>query len=65
MSWARIIQNVRTKCITRVFGEAHRIRVKKCNQSLRENYSKSTKIAITARKFSKFTPRAFLASQEP
>ena len=37
-------ENVRTKCI--VCGEALRIRV--------ENYSKSTKIAITARKLTKF-----------
>ena len=42
---------MRTKCV--VFGEAQRIRVKKFKQNLRENYSKSTKIAITARKFSK------------
>ena len=46
-----ISENVRTKCIT--FGEALRIRVKKIKQNLCENYSKSTKIAITACKFSK------------
>ena len=39
----------------------HRIRVKKFKQNLRENYSKSTKIAITACKFSKF----FRASVPP
>ena len=42
---------MRTKCI---FGEALRIWVKKLKHNLRENYSKSTKIAITACKFSKF-----------
>ena len=47
-----IIENVRTKCI--IFGETLRIRVKKFKQNLRENYSKSTKIVITAGKFSKF-----------
>ena len=50
--WARIIKNVRTKCI--IFGEALRIKVKKCKQNLPNIYSKSTKIAITARKSSKF-----------
>ena len=35
------------------FGEALRIRVKKFKQTLPENYSESTKIAITACKFSK------------
>ena len=49
--WARIIENVRTKCI--IFGDTHRIRVKKFKQNLREDYSKRTKIAITACKFSK------------
>ena len=38
------------KCI--VFGETLRIRVKKFKGNLPENYSKSTKIAITACKFS-------------
>ena len=37
---------MRTKCI--MFDEALRNRVKKFKQILRENYSKSTKIAITA-----------------
>ena len=45
------IENVRTKCI--IFGKALRIRVKKFKQNLPENYSKSTKITITACKFSK------------
>ena len=36
-----------------MFGEELRIRVKKFEQELRENYSKSTKIAITACKNSK------------
>ena len=36
-----------------IFGEALRIRVTKCKQNLPENYSKSTKIVITASKFSK------------
>ena len=36
-----IIDNVRTKCI--IFGEA----LKKFKQNLRENYSKSSKTAIT------------------
>ena len=66
---ARIIENVRTKCI--IFGEALRIRVKKFKENLRENYSKSIKIAITACDFSKMfrgsipldLPRAFLDSQ--
>ena len=43
---------MRTKCV--VFGEIHRIRVKAFKQNLRESYPKSTKIAIIARKFSKF-----------
>ena len=69
--WVRIIENVRTKCI--IFGEALKIRVKKVKQYLRENYSKNTKIAATACKFSKISrvtcpwsldlPRAFLVSQ--
>ena len=46
------MENVRTKCI--IFGEALRIRVKNFKQNLRENYSKSTKLGITACKFSKF-----------
>ena len=53
MSSARIIENVRTKCI--IFGEALRIRVKKFKQNLPENYSKSAKIAIIACKFSKLS----------
>ena len=43
---------MRTKCI--IFGGTLRIRVKKFIQNLPENYSKSTKIAITACKFSNF-----------
>ena len=39
------------KCIT--YGEALRIRIRKFEQNMRENYSKSTKIAITVCKFSK------------
>ena len=39
------------KCV--IFGEALRTRVKKFKQNLRKNYSKSTKIGITACKFSK------------
>ena len=50
--YARKIENVRTKCI--IIGEALRIRVKTFKQILPENYSKSTKIAIAAYKFSKF-----------
>ena len=46
------MENVRTKCI--IFGEALRIRVKKFKQKLRENYLKSTNIAITACEFLKF-----------
>ena len=54
-----------------IFGEALRIRVKKFKQNLTENYSKSTKIAITSCKFSKIfrgsmppdPSRAFLVSQ--
>ena len=60
---------MRTKCI--IFNEALRNRVKKFKQSFPENYSKSTKIAIAACKFSKFfsgehapgPPRAFFVSQ--
>ena len=44
-----MIENVRTKCI--IFGEALRIKVKKFKQDLLENYSQSTKIAVTACKF--------------
>ena len=62
-------RKVRTKCI--IFGEALRIKAKKFAESLRENYSKSTKIAITACTFSKIfrgsmppdPPRAFSLSQ--
>ena len=69
MRGARIIENVRTKCI--ILGEALRTRVKKFKQNLSENYSKSTKIAITACKFSKIfrssmlqdPPRDFSVSQ--
>ena len=53
---ARIIKNVRTQYIS--FGEALVIRVKKFKHNLRENYSKSTKIAITACKFSKISGEA-------
>ena len=49
--YARIIENVRTTCI--IFDERLRIKVKKCKQNLPEIYSKSTKMAITACKFSK------------
>ena len=42
----RISENVRTRCI--IFGEALRVRVKKFKQNSPENYSKSTKMAITA-----------------
>ena len=42
---------VQTKCI--IYGEALRIRVKKFKHNLPENYSTSTKIAITACKLSK------------
>ena len=38
----------------RLFGKAFRVRDKIFKQNLPENYSKSTKIAITARKFSNF-----------
>ena len=50
----RIIRTVRKKCIT--FGQSLRIRVKKFKHDLPENYSKSTKAAITACKFSKIFP---------
>ena len=57
---------MRTKCI--IFGETLRIRIKKFKQNLPKSYSKSTNIAITTCKFSKFFrgsmppdhPRAFL-----
>ena len=52
----RIIENVETKCI--IFGSAYRIRVKNFKQNLPENYSKSTKIAITASNFSKIFRRS-------
>ena len=59
-----MIKNVRTKCI--IFPEALRIRVKTFTHNLPEKYSTSTKIAITACKFSKFfrgsTPPAPLGS---
>ena len=42
---------MRTKCI--IFGEALRIKVKEFKHNLPENCLKSTKIAVTARKFSK------------
>ena len=51
-AFSTYIKNVRTKCI--IYGEALRIRVKKFKRNLRENYSKSIQIAITACKFSKF-----------
>ena len=47
----RIIENARTKCI--IFDEALTIKVEKFKQNLPANYSKSTKIALTACKFSK------------
>ena len=61
------IENLRTKGI--IFDEALRIRVKNLKQTLPENHSKSTKIAITACKFLKIfrrskpldPPRAFYA----
>ena len=37
-----------------IFGEALRIRVKKFEQNLSEDYAKSAKIAITACKLQKF-----------
>ena len=43
--YARITENVRTKCI--IFGEILKIKVKKFKQNLPENYSKSTKIPTT------------------
>ena len=61
------VQNEITKYI--IFGEALRIRVKIFKQNLRENNSKSIKIAITVCKFSKFlgehapgTPRVFFVT---
>ena len=50
-----MIKNVQTKCI--LFGEAPRIRVKKFKHNLPENYSKSTKIAISLQhvNFQKFS----------
>ena len=38
-----------------MFAEALRVKVKKIKQSLRGSYSKSSKIAITAHKFSKIS----------
>ena len=70
MPYARIIKNVRTKCM--IFDEALRIGVQKLKQNLQENYSKqSTKIASIACKFLKifggslppYLLRAFLVSQ--
>ena len=68
LSTHNLIENLRTKCI--IFGEALRIRVKILKQTLPENHSKSTKIAIIACKFSKILRgsmppdplRAFLVS---
>ena len=50
-AFSTYLENVRTKCI--IFDEAPRIRVKKFEQNLRENYLESTKITITPCKFSK------------
>ena len=44
----------------RLFGKALRIRDKIFKQNWPENYSKSIKIAITVRKFSKFSGEAYL-----
>ena len=38
-----------------MFGEALRIKIRKCKQNLPKIYSKSTKKAITACKFSNFS----------
>ena len=62
--------NVRTKCFI-LSGQALRIRVKMFQPNLHKNYSKSSKLAITACKFSKIfrgnmspdPPRAYLVSQ--
>ena len=62
---ARIIENVRTKCV--LFGETLIIRAKTFKQTLPENCSKSTKMATTVWKFSKifwgsmspYPPRSF------
>ena len=43
-----------------IFGEALGIRVKKFKQNLPENYSKSTKITVTARESSKIFGKACL-----
>ena len=52
--YARIIETVRTKGI--IFGEALKIRGQKYKQTLPENCSKSTQMAIKLRKLSKFFP---------
>ena len=60
---------MRTKCI--IFGEVLISKAKQFKQNLPKNYAKSTKIAITACKFSKFfrgsmppdPPRTFLVIQ--
>ena len=49
-------KNERTKYI--IFGDALRIRIKKFEHDLPESYSKGSKIAITARKFSNFSGAA-------
>ena len=59
-SKARIIKNVRTKCI--IFGEALRIWCQKIKQNLPQNYLKNTKIAITACKLLNFSGGACLRS---
>ena len=51
LSTHSLIENLRTKGI--IFNEALRIRVKKFKQTLLENHSKITKIAIAACKFAK------------
>ena len=57
-----LIENVRTKYI--IFGETLRIKGKQFKQNLHKNCSKSTKIAITACKFSK-TFRVSMTSDPP
>ena len=62
---ARIIENLRTKCI--IFGETLRFRGKKFKQNLTKNCSKNTKMVTTVCKLSKIfrgsiapdPPRAF------
>ena len=51
MPWARIIENVQTKCI--IFGEALIFRGKKFKQDFPKKDPKSAKMATTVRKFSK------------